>query len=55
MCVNHIAYFREVTRGRGIDLVGFDAFNPLDRAQQAVGLSPLLYVPTQKDIDRQNS
>jgi hypothetical protein len=52
MCAAHIRYFREVTRGRSIDpLTGFNADDVRDRHAQAIGLSPLLYVPTQKQVD----
>lgn len=51
MCAAHIRYFREITRGRSIDAVGFDVTSVSDRHHQATGLSPLLYVPTQKQAE----
>jgi hypothetical protein len=58
MCAGHIRFFRETSRGRSFDPLagtGFDPNSPSDRHNQAQGMSPLLYIPTTKDIDRQNS
>lgn len=51
MCASHIRHFREATQGRSIDPPGFNVSDVAERYHQTTGLSPLLYVPTQKQLD----